>query len=622
MQKMLTNRKSYIPFILLVFVFLNSCQSPQKHREAADAVAERIIQDSQMKALGKTEPLTVEPPSETLRKRLLLDQQLPYSTSASLGAKSLEPIPHWPKDNYLESSPESKEATPVWNVEESLHLTLLDALQIGAKNSRDYQSQKESVFRTALQLDLERDEFRTTFSGILEGLLSKDHSVDPSISGVQGTAEGKATQRLKSGVDLTTNIAIDLAKLLTANRAEAFGSFADASISIPLLRGAGRHIVTEPLTQAERNVLYEIYDFERYKRTFSVQLAREYLGVLRERNSVKNVEENYRGLIASARRARRLADAGRLPEFQFDQAIQDEFRARNRWIQGIQSYAQRLDSFKLTLGLPPDAKIELDEKELDKLQSLVSELILPDDQINRYKNVPPADAPIELDEPGRGIAGPLEIEERKAIELALANRLDLRVSEGRVFDAQRNVVVSADALRPELTLFGSTDNGGRRSIGSADQSDSKIDFSKGFYSAALSLDLGLERTAERIEYRDSYIELEQSIRSLQEQEDELKLEIRNALRDLLEYREGIQIQAQAVQLAQKRVRSTNLFLQAGRAQIRDLLDSQEDLLSAQNALNDAIVNYRIAELVLQRDMGLLEVDENGLWKEIIARELK
>jgi outer membrane protein TolC len=70
-----------------------------------------------------------------------------------------------------------------------------------------------------------------------------------------------------------------------------------------------------------------------------------------------------------------------------------------------------------------------------------------------------------------------------------------------------------------------------------------------------------------------------------------------------------------VALAKRRVASTNLFLQAGRAQIRDLLEAQEDLISAQNALTAALVSYRVAELNIQRDMGVLEVNESGLWKE-------
>jgi hypothetical protein len=34
------------------------------------------------------------------------------------------------------------------------------------------------------------------------------------------------------------------------------------------------------------------------------------------------------------------------------------------------------------------------------------------------------------------------------------------------------------------------------------------------------------------------------------------------------------------------------------------------------------VNYRIAELQLQRDLDVLKIDETGLWKEISPEELK
>jgi outer membrane protein TolC len=58
-----------------------------------------------------------------------------------------------------------------------------------------------------------------------------------------------------------------------------------------------------------------------------------------------------------------------------------------------------------------------------------------------------------------------------------------------------------------------------------------------------------------------------------------------------------------------------LFLEAGRIQIRDLLEAQDALLSAQNSLTRAVVDYRIGELEFQRDLDLLEVNELGLWRE-------
>lgn len=105
------------------------------------------------------------------------------------------------------------------------------------------------------------------------------------------------------------------------------------------------------------------------------------------------------------------------------------------------------------------------------------------------------------------------------------------------------------------------------------------------------------------------------MRDVQALEDDIKFAVMNELRDLLEARESVYIQAQAVYVAEKRVRSVNMFLEAGRAQARDLLEAQDALLSAQNDLTSAIVDYRIAELNIQRDMGVLEVNENGLWRE-------
>lgn len=129
------------------------------------------------------------------------------------------------------------------------------------------------------------------------------------------------------------------------------------------------------------------------------------------------------------------------------------------------------------------------------------------------------------------------------------------------------------------------------------------------------MDLALERTAERNAYRSSLIRFEQAVRNVQQLEDQVKLEVRNGLSRLLEAREGIRIQAEAVRVAERRVASTNLFLEAGRAEIRDLLKAQDALVNAQNALTASLVNYRVNELSLQRDLGRLEVNERGLWRD-------
>lgn len=607
----------------LALSILPGC-SPQHHRDATDRRAYQVISEKQNEALGKSSEFEVRTAEDQLRQKLLQSQDLPTSGQASLGSRFLDPIKKWPKDDYLgdisdldsDSDSELTSTNLLQDIRmepdpDAIIFTLQDALGVAAENSRDYQNNKEQVFRDALALDLERDEFRSTFSGAFSGSYQQDRS--PQLNGAEpnesvgGSTSLGVLQRFKNGAQVSFQLGFEAIRLLEPNAFTSDSVFGDASVSIPLMRGSGRQIVMEPLTQAERNMIYSIYQFERFKRTFAVEIAASYLSVLQRQNQVQNAAENYRGLITSSRRARRLLDAGRLPATQVDQAIQDELSARNRWVSARQEADRALDSFKIQLGLPTDAKIQLNPGEFDNLSQSVAYLIEDADSVEYGEDVPSADAPVELEEPSDEHAGRFEIPTDKAVLLALENRLDLRVALGRVYDAQRKIVVAADGLRAELTFFGTA--------GLRGNSLSDLDPDNGRYEALLNLDLPLERTREQVVYRSQYLNLEQAVRGLQELEDRIKFEIANQLRSLLEARESLRIQALSVSLAQRRVKGANLNLQAGRIQIRDLLEAQEDLLSAQNSFTAAKVNLRVAELELQRDLGVLEINEQGMWKE-------
>jgi len=613
-------------FCLLVFlltpVFLSQigCQTSSQYRLEADKAAKAIIQEKQKQALGKTEAFTIERPSDILRRRLLIAQELPYSSEASLSTDMLKKIDHWPEEDYPRKEPSSDHIVSL-TADGPIQLSLTQALQIGARNSFEYQDYKENIFQSALSLDLERNEFCSIFTGQVQSLYESDSSGKDTVRGVQNSAELGAGKTFKTGADVSAALAVDLAHLLTQGGASSLGLLADATISIPLLRGSGRHIVTEPLTQAERNVVYAIYEFERFKQGFAVSIADQYLAVLEALNNAENAEKNYRNLTAVVIRSRRLADAGRLSEIQADQADQKELLARRRWISALESYKNGMDSFKASLGLPPDARIELDRAELEKLLASVSEE-RAQDTIGEKENKSTGETPADLTGPDRENAGLLGMNELRALQLGLENRLDLRISQGKVYDAQRAVAVSADALRAELTLFGSAQIGQSRTIETATLNNAKLRTNRGIYSSLLTLDLPLERTAERNAYRNSFIALERSVREVQKLEDTIKVSIRKQMRDMVESRERFTIQAKSMQVAEKRVKSVTLFLEAGRAQIRDLTDAQEDLLDAQNGLTQAAVDYRLAELEFQRDTGLLKIDEKGLWQEYTQREIK
>ncbi len=156
--------------------------TPSEYRRDADRSAYGIISEARSEALGRGETFSIETPEQTLRRRLLLDQGLPTASPASYGARDIEPIPQWPDAEYLkragdggaetQSAKDRSETGPPQS--SARRLTLTDVLQIAASENRDYQAQKEAVFRAALSLDLERDAFRFTWSGVLRTLFQSN----------------------------------------------------------------------------------------------------------------------------------------------------------------------------------------------------------------------------------------------------------------------------------------------------------------------------------------------------------------------------------------------------------------------------------------------------------------
>ena len=87
---------------------VSGCQSPAEYRKAADDVANEIITEKQQQTLGRTEPFSIERPADTLRRRLLLQQDLPYTGPASLGSDKLHVVN---QENQRDKAPPSPAGT-------------------------------------------------------------------------------------------------------------------------------------------------------------------------------------------------------------------------------------------------------------------------------------------------------------------------------------------------------------------------------------------------------------------------------------------------------------------------------------------------------------------------------
>ncbi|MBN2456033.1 MAG: TolC family protein [Sedimentisphaerales bacterium] len=479
-----------------------------------------------------------------------------------------------PKANY--KIQDVNESTNNEKLEESQPISgtisLAQAVAIATAQSRDYQTQKEQLYLTTLNLTSVRHDFARRWFGTIDADYLKD-SEDESLS---YDAKLGFNQLLADGAQVTTSIAIDWLRFLTGDPDTSLGTVLSASITQPLLRASNRKIVQENLTQAERYVLYQLRRFSRYRKKFIVSIVADYYSVLKQKNGIINSENNYKRVEESKNRLEMMAEAGRKAAFEVDDAEQRLLASRDGLVKAKQSYQQALDEFKIRLALPTDANIVLDYNELEALEQL-------------------------------GITQP-DYTLEAAVETALQQRLDLANVDDELDDAARKVEVAADSLGMNLNLVASA------AVSSQEKTKfERLQFHNGTYALGLEADLPLDRKSERNSYRRSLITLQQNQRAYKNYVDEVKLDVRQAYRQLAEAAQRYIIQKNSLELANKRVESISLLVEAGRTSARELLEAQADLLSAENDLTSALVSHVNAKLNFFRDIGVLQVRPDGMW---------
>ena len=607
-------RYAWLPILAIC-----ACRSAQDYRKEADDTEKVYLSAAQKKAVGRTEEISIETAADTLRRRLMLDQNLLANDPASFGIRDLPTNRYWNASERLLPGGEDP-SIAIWRGGTNmLEIGLVDAVRIAAFNSMEYKAKKESLYQTALAMDLADDEFRTIFAGTLSSNMEiyRDENEMRALEDHAVTHDERAklgfNRKFRNGARLTGSIMANLAGMLTGDQRTAWGSSADLSISVPLLRGAGTLVNTEALTQAERSFIYAVRDFEQYKRAFICQIESSYLALVLAKRQRQNQDEAFRRVLRSTLRSYRMAQASRMSQSQFEQAHQSELSSKANWIAACQSYESTKDAFKMTLGLPPDARIEPRESDLAELEKYVSryaqlELEPYRDDGEKSKLAPPDSVD----------GGDLKRRTDVALAIAFSNRLDFISCRDRLEDAQRHLLIAEDALRAEVTL-GAAATGFADTVGPKSRREG-IEHGE-FHpkdwrlTPVLTVDLPIERRKERNDYRNALIAVEAAVRAYQSEEDALKSTVRGDMRSMSRTKDDLQIQFVAMNLAERRVRNQEILLQAGRADMTVMLEAQDSLVSAKNSLYGAMISYKNQELALQRDLGLLDVSVGGTWKE-------
>ncbi len=478
--------------------------------------------------------------------------------------------------NYEVSDGEPNTIEVMGMVPASGVLSLAEAVGIATKYNRQYQDQKESLYLSALGLTETRHRYRQQWFG----------TVDAEYASVGGNEEATLESvigvnrdfLLGQGVQIGTRVAVDWARFLLGDPRTSLGSVMTATLAAPLLgAGAGKAAV-ENLTQAERNVLYQIRRFNRYRQQFVTDMVDQYYGVLLERARLDIAEASHKRRAQSTDQIRMEVEVGRRPAYDLGEAEQSLLNSENNLITRRQGYEQTLDNYKINLSLPTELEITLDQDELAALEAM-------------------------------GVAQP-DYTEEEAIELALVRRLDLANTRDSVIDSERKLILAAEGLGPQVDLVGSA------SAASTPETEwTRLRFHDGRYTLGIEADLALDQKAKRNAYRQALISVQQRHRNYDEEAARVTLNVRQAYRDLRAAAETYRIQTMGLALAQQRVEVEKLSLEFGRGTVRLLLDSEDALVEAQNAVVSALVNHTITKMRFFRDIGVLELKPDGMWEQ-------
>jgi hypothetical protein len=219
---------------------------------------------------------------------------------------------------------------------------------------------------------------------------------------------------------------------------------------------------------------------------------------------------------------------------------------------------------------------------------------------------------------------PTSISAEEAFDIASQNRLDWMNRRTSLVDSWRQIDLAANRLKGELNL---TLDG---EIGTVDRRGVRFDGRDGRLRAGLDWDSPLTRYAEMMDYRRSQITYQNARRDYYTYVDSVNAELRSILRAAQNHQIDFEINRNAILIDTIRVDVMQLRMeqpaQRGRqidtATSRQLIDALNGLMSSQNSFLSTWVAYQTQRMLLDLNMGTMELDKDGRWIDpgIITKE--
>lgn len=198
----------------------------------------------------------------------------------------------------------------------------------------------------------------------------------------------------------------------------------------------------------------------------------------------------------------------------------------------------------------------------------------------------------------------VQLDAEQMIEVALSQRAELRRAQSTIDKAELNLRVARNRIMPQVDLFARAeatglDDNASGSFGEADNGD---DIN---YSTGVQFSYPLQNRRARYQLRQASASQDQAAENYADVEEQIITEVRQAARALLTSRERIDVTLSQVRAEQAKLASETKRLDVGISTAFQVLDFQEDLADAALQHLQAVVDFNIALLRLERARGTL-----------------
>lgn len=351
---------------------------------------------------------------------------------------------------------------------------------------------------------------------------------------------------------------------------EAYKVTPAVSVTIPLWKGAGLAVTYNDLIDAAHSARYATRELEQFKQVLAIDIVRQYFSLLQQRKSIVNLEKSFE----NARKLRNQSDAlyrfGRVTKTDLFRAEYQQTQAENDLLNAGENLKIAEDIFKIELALPPETKLELAEEESEYL--------------------------------------PLAIDEKDYLDSVQKQNILWQNTRERFEESKRHLSIAARELAPKVDLSGKYSI-----VESSEQLIERYKSDPETWTAMLSLEFILDRKPLRTTYRHAVVSYLQDERSFARSRDELVRQARLKMIVVRQAELNVRLQKRGVEVAEKALTLLNYEYRQGKVANRDVIEAQNRLIAAQNALLRSLVEVKIAQLELKQLAGRMAIDEEGTW---------